>query len=632
MHQHSWKPSVSAYLGTLKACANLGSVLQGRCVHDQLIRNSLERIAFLGSSLVDMYCKNGSLDEGRRVFDSLPKQNVVSWGAMITGYADSGHGFPALELFGNMQQLNLIPTRATFLAVLRACTCSCVYREGTLIHHQIVHDGLELDQIMGSCLVDMYAKSGSLKEASEVFVTLPRKDEVAWGAMINGFAEHNMGDRSFELFDQMQIFGVEPNKPIFLSILKACGSVQALCQGRILHSMIVKSMLENDVLLGSSLVDMYAKCGSLQEAQKGFDRLLKRTVVSWSAIIIGYAEQGHGDLALELFEKMKAATISPDKVTFTCVLKACIGLETIEQGREIHEDIKKAGLQKDVVVGTALIDMYNKSGKVEEARSVFDAMPTRNILTWGAMLSGYAQQGFGFLALELFEAMQKEHIKPNKVTFLCLLRACNDVGALLHGRWIHAEIIRLSLDADIAVRNAVMNMYARCGSLEESHRLFYLLQAPDVVSWASLLTGYAKHGVYDAAEQHIEVMEHQGLKPNIPAISSLLSACSHAGVIAEGCQFFNNLTKDFGLLPSFEHYSCMIDLFGRGGRFSEAEDLFKTMPSLPNFIAQTSLLTHVRTFTNLNSETKPSNFSTIQSKSYGDTFDGSTVGALSLMV
>ncbi|KAI5074936.1 hypothetical protein GOP47_0010897 [Adiantum capillus-veneris] len=622
MHQHLLKPSIPAYLRTLKACANVGAVWQGRWVHDQLVRKVLERNPLLGSSLVDMYCKNGALSDARRVFDSLPKQYAVSWGAMITGYADSGHGFLALDLFENMQHLNLTPSRATFLAVLKACTCSCAYKEGALIHHQIVNDGLELDQVMGSCLVDMYAKGGSLKEASEVFNTIPRKDVVTWGAMIGGFAEHDKGNHSLELFERMQECGVEPNKPIFLSSLKACGSAQALSGGRILHSMIVKSILDIDVLIGSSLVDMYAKCGSLHEAQKVFDSLPKQTVVTWGAIIIGYAEQGHGDLALELFEKMKAANLTPDKVTFTCALKACIGLEAMEQGRVIHEDIKKVGLQKDVVVGTALIDMYNKCGSVEEARSVFDEMPTRNTLTWGAMLSGYAQQGHGSLALELFEAMQKEGIKPNKVTFLCALKACSCVGALLHGRWLHAEIVRHSLDADISVRNAVMDMYARCGSLQESHRLFSLLKDPDVVSWASLLTGYAKHGVYDVAEQRIEAMGHQGLKPNIAVISSLLSACSHAGVVAEGCQFFNNLTKDHGLLPSFEHYSCMIDLFGRGGRFSEAEDLSKTMPSLPNLIAQMSLLTHIRTFTNLDFEIKPSNFSNHLAlpKAYGDTF------------
>lgn len=590
------KPSITSYLGTLKACANLGALWQGRWVHDQLIRNVLEENVLLGSALVDMYCKNYALDEARLVFDRLPKQNVVSWGAMITGYADSGYGFLALELFENMQQLNLTPSRATFLAVLKACTFTRASKKGALIHHQIVNDGLELDQMMGSCLVDMYAKGGSLKEASQVFEPIPRKDIVTWGAMMDGYAEHDEGNLALVLFERMQECGIEPNKPIFLSSLKGCGSAQALSGGRMLHSMIVKNMLECDMLIGSSLVDMYAKCGSLEEAQKVFDNLPKQTVVSWSAIITGYAEHGCGELALELFKKMKAANIHPDKVTFTCVLKACICLEAVERGREIHEDIKNVGLHRDVVVGTALVDMYSKCGNVEEARSVFDEMPTRNMLTWGAMLSGYAQQDYGFPALELFEAMQKEAMKPNKVTLLFVLRACGNIGALVHGRWIHAEIIRHSFDGDTAVKNAVVDMYARCGSLEESRRLFSLLQEPDVVSWSSLFSGYAQHGVYNVAEQHVEAMGSQGIKPNVPIISSFLSACSRAGVATEGCQFFNNLTKNHGLLPSFEHYSCMIDLFGRGGQFNEAEDLLKTMPSLPNFIVQMSLLTHARTF------------------------------------
>ncbi|KAH7432288.1 hypothetical protein KP509_07G016600 [Ceratopteris richardii] len=366
----------------------------------------------------------------------------------------------------------------------------------------------------------------------------------------------------------------------------------------LLHNWIVKSFLSSDTLIGSSLVDMYAKCGSLQEAQRVFDYLPKRTVISWSAIIAGYADHGYGDLAHQLFEDMKAANFIPDKITFTCALKACISLESLEKGQEIHEDVKKLGLQKDIVVGTALVDMYSKCGRVEEAQIVFDEMDNRNELTWGALMSGYARQGYGFPVLELLEAMQEEDIKPNKVMFLSLLRACGNIGAVLHGRWIHAKIIIHSLDIDTAIRNSIVDMYARCGSLDEAQRVFSLIQDPDVVSWSSLFAGYAQNGTYDVAAQQIEAMDRGGIKPNTAIFASLLSACSRAGVMAEGCEFFNDLIEDFGLLPSLEHYSCVIDLLGRGGCFNEAKDLLKTMPSSPNFIARMSLLTHTRTFNN----------------------------------
>lgn len=596
MQQEQLKPNVVIFLSILKACANIGAMWQGKWVHDQVIRSELEAHLLVGSSLVDMYCKSGRLDEARCTFDTLPKQNVVSWGAMITGYADCGRCLLAFELFEDMKNLKLFPTRATFLAVLKVCTSLCANDKGKSIHHLIVRDGLELDEMVGSSLVDMYAKCGSLKEACKVFESLPRKDIVTWGAMIEGYVEHDEGSLALEFLERMQHHGIKPNKPIFLSSLKACGNIQAPCKGRLLHGSIVKSALESDTVIGTSLVDMYAKCGSLEEAHRVFDNLSKRTVVSWSAIIAGYAEHGCGSLAFELYEEMKAFGMTPDKVAFSCILKACISLGALQRGREVHEDIKRSGLQEDTVVGTSLVDMYSKCGSAEEARSVFDEMPKRNTLTWGAMISGYAQQGYGFPALELFEAMQEEGIKPNKVTFLCILKACGNIGAILHGRWIHAQIINQSLEADSVVGNAIMDMYARCGSLEESQRVFYLLKDPSVASWSSMITGYSQHGIYCVTEQHIDAMERQGLKPNNAIFASLLSACSHSGVTAEACQFFKGLREDHGLSPSFEHYSCMIDLFGRGGCFNEAEDLLKTMPALPNIVVQMSLLTHCQTF------------------------------------
>jgi pentatricopeptide repeat protein len=223
-------------------------------------------------------------------------------------------------------------------------------------------------------------------------------------------------------------------------------------------------------------------------------------------------------------------------------------------------------------------------------------MPIHNTLSWGAIISGYVQHGYGFPALELFQEMQEKCVKPNKVTFLCVLKACSSIRLAVHGRWVHSQIICEDCECDPAIANTLVDMYAKCGSLHESHKVFCAIKDPDVVSWAAMITGYAQHGRLDLAMECLQVMCCGGVVPNNAIFASLLAACSHFGVIQDGCQVFQNLREDHCMMPGFEQYSCMIDLFGRGGHLSKAEDVLRTMPSLPNFIATMSFLTHCHNF------------------------------------
>eukprot|EP00249_Psilotum_nudum_P015903 c25573_g7_i1 orf=2-622(+) len=206
---------------------------------------------------------------------------------------------------------------------------------------------------------------------------------------------------------------------------------------------------------------MYAKCGSICQARQIFDKMRKRNVVSWTAMISGYAQHGHVEEALKLFWQMHQECIKPDNITFASILKACASKAALEHGREIHASIIKNGFESDVLVGSTLVDMYAKCGTIDHARHVFDKMPDRNVVSWTAMISGYAHHGHGAEALKLFRQMQQECLKPNRITYISALKACACVAALEHGKQIHACIVKSGSKLDVSVGNTLVDMYAK---------------------------------------------------------------------------------------------------------------------------------------------------------------------------
>ncbi len=256
-------PDSFTFVQVIKACAGLGRLEDGKLVHKQLIQIGCECNIFVGSSLVDMYAKCGSIEEAWKVFNKMPSQ---TWTTMILGHVQCGQGQKALELFRQMQQEDVRPSSVTFVGVLKACASVGAIEEGRCVHQQIIQSGLESDVFVGNSLVDMYAKCGSMEDAWRVFNKMPSRDVITWTAMIFGHVKCGQRQKALELFRKMQQEGVQPNIVTFVGVLNACASLVALEEGRCAHEQIIQSGLESDVFVGSSLVDMYAKCGSMEDA------------------------------------------------------------------------------------------------------------------------------------------------------------------------------------------------------------------------------------------------------------------------------------------------------------------------------------------------------------------------------
>eukprot|EP00250_Pteridium_aquilinum_P001327 c11536_g1_i1 orf=2-1180(+) len=240
--------------------------------------------------------------------------------------------------------------------------------------------------------------------------------------------------------------------------------------------------------------------------------------------------------------------------------------------------------------------MYGKCGSLEEAHTLLDKVRQSNEVSCGAMISGYVQHGHGLPALQLYEAMQEEGVKVGKATFLCTLKACSNIGAIEQGMFIHDQVVRDDLEADLAIGNTLIDMYAKCGSPEEAHKVLEGLTDRDVVSWSATIAAYAAHGNWEVAFQLLKSMQSHGMQPDDALFISILSACSQNGLLMEGCQHFRQMRGEHYLAPRIDHYNCVIDILGRGGNLSEAEDLLQTMPGAPNLVSWVTLLTGCRDY------------------------------------
>eukprot|EP01018_Ginkgo_biloba_P034752 Gb_24816 [translate_table: standard] len=382
-------------------------------------------------------------------------------------------------------------------------------------------------------------------------------------------------------------------------LLQECVNKKALPEGKLVHAHVTEKGFMPDRFLGNTLVNMYAKCGSLVDARRVFDQTPERNVVSWTVMIAAYVRYGYADEALTLFYEMLREGIQPNQFTFATILPACANLAAVEHGKKIHEEVIRGEFQSDIFVGSALVDMYVKCRNVENARHVFDKMPHRDVVSWTAMIAGYAQNGNGEEAIKLFRQMQMAGVKPDSDTFAIVLPACANLAALEQGKEIHEVIIRSGYQYNVFVCSALVDMYAKCGSIENARHVFDQMPQQDVVAWNAMIVGYAMHGCGKEALRLFGQMQHSGTKPDHVTFVGVLSACCHAGLVDMGWQFFECMSRYYHITPTIEHYGCMVDLLGRAGYLDEAQDFINKMPIEPDAVVWGCLLGACRIHTNI---------------------------------
>ncbi|KAL2535093.1 putative Pentatricopeptide repeat-containing protein [Abeliophyllum distichum] len=376
------------------------------------------------------------------------------------------------------------------------------------------------------------------------------------------------------------------------SLLKECIKQRALREGQGMHAHLIRTCYNPPEYLRTRLIVLYVKCEVLADAITVFDEMSERNVVSWTAMISGYARSGRDSEALNLFVQMLRSGADPNEFTFATVLTSCTGSFGFQNGRQIHSLIVKSPFESHIYVGSSLLDMYAKAGRINEARYIFEGLPERDVVSCTAIISGYAQLGLDEEALEVFRGLQREGMTSNYVTYASILTALSGLAAFEHGRQVHNHVLRSELPLYVVLQNSLIDMYAKCGNLIYARRIFEKMPERTVITWNAMIVGYSKHGMgKDVIDLYKMMREESNIRPNSTTLLAVLSGCGHGGMENTGLEIFSELaTGKDGVDLGIEHYGCVVDLLGRAGQVRKAFQFIQRMPIKPNAAIWGSLL------------------------------------------
>ncbi|MCL7024278.1 hypothetical protein MKW94_013719 [Papaver nudicaule] len=471
MRKEDTSPNSFTLAGVFTSASNLSSASVGKQAHCLSIKTPNCSDVFVGSSLLNMYCKSGLVCDARKVFEEMPEKNFVSWASMISGYASVRNAVEALELFKLMrleeeeQGLN----EFVFTSVLSSLSSPELVENGRQIHCLGIKVGMLSFVSVGNALVTMYAKCENLDCALDIFESLSDKNSITWSAMITGYAQSGDSSMALQYFSKMQLTGFRPSEFTLVGILNACSDVTAIREGKQVHCYLAKLGFESHLYIRTALINMYAKCGVINDAWKCFDQLQEPNAALWSSMIGGYVQNGANEEALSLYGRMQMKDILPSESTMGSVLKACSVLAALEQGKQIHARTIKHGLDLEVSIGGALLTMYAKCGNVDDSKLVFRRMRERTVVSWNAMINGLSENGHGHEALQLFEEMKLNGTKPDNVTFVNILSACSHLGLVDKG-WCYFKsmVDDFGIEPELEHFGCMVDLLGRCGKLQEA--------------------------------------------------------------------------------------------------------------------------------------------------------------------
>ncbi|XP_068667287.1 pentatricopeptide repeat-containing protein At3g12770-like [Aristolochia californica] len=453
-------------------------------------------------------------------------------------------------------------------------------------HAVIFSLGLQHDTFCGTKLIYAYSTCRFPFEAQTVFSTIPRKNVFVWNSLVSGYAKNHIFEEPLTLFGQMHREGISDNYT-FATVSKVAAEIGSLESGKSIHCIIIKTGFGSDTVVLNSVVAMYCKCNKLCDAHSLFEEMTHKTVGSWNVLISEYADRGDSlssQKAYNLVKQMCDYGVKPDAHTVASVLPICTNKNGI-RGRELHGFIIKNDLiyGSDLHVGSCLVNMYAKSHNIFLARHVFDLLKYKNIILWTVMIAGYIQNTNFAEALTLFRKMQvRDGIMPNRVCLITVLPACVTLANLIQGREIHAFAIRSHFIYDVSLRNALIDMYCKCGSLKCARYTFDDDSCiKDVISWSSMIAGYGLHGKPEEAILLFYKMCELGMHPDYITSVGVLSACCRGGLVDKSMEIYNLLVADYGIVPTVEICSCMVNILGHTGRLEHALDFIYTMPVNP---------------------------------------------------
>ncbi|KAK9131190.1 hypothetical protein Sjap_011677 [Stephania japonica] len=490
--------------------------------------------------LIVVYAQFGCLADAKMAFQGIPvehKSNLLLWNSMLRANQSYGYFAESLRLYLQMRTLGIMPDEFTFPLVVRTCASMGNWDMCKLVHVHVLVSGFQFRVHVANELIGMFGKLGYMDHARKVFDRMQFRSCISWNSLISGFSKNYDLEGTINTFKWMELEGMEPNLVAWTSLLSAharcgkcedvlrlfcemrlkrngataeavavalsvCADFYMIYEGIVIHGYVVTGGFQDYMFVNNSLICMYGKNGNIDDSSSLFRQMKTKNLITWNSLISSFSEAGLCNEAFEAFLQLE-----------------------------------KLG----------------------------DSMLQPNVITWTAVISGFSSKGRGNECLDMFRRMLYANVDPNSVTFAGVLSACGELAVLDRGIEIHGHSIRACPDNNIPVGNGLINMYVKCGKLKEAQIIFDKLGDRDLVSWNSMIAGYGMHGFGEDGLLTFRQMVEVGQRPDEVTFVAVLSACSHAGLVTEGRQLFDQIVNVFSIQPLMEHYACMVDLLGRAG-------------------------------------------------------------------
>ncbi|CAH9122396.1 unnamed protein product [Cuscuta epithymum] len=585
-------PTPYVFSSVLSATTKLSFHELGEQFHSVILKWGYLCDVYVGNALLSLYSRCGDLISADHIFSEMNIRDRVSYNTLISGFSLQGLNHRALKLFDKMQMDSMKADCVTISSLLSVCSSSGDLQKGRQLHSYATKVGLYSDTVIEGSILDLYVKCSDIETARDFFQTTNKENIVLWNVMLVAYGQKGDLKESFCLFSQLQTLGLQPNQYTYPSILRTCTSVGDIDLGEQIHTQVIKTGFQPNVYVCSVLIDMYSKHGRLDAASEIFKNLdNEEDVVSWTSMIAGYTQHDQFVEAIRLFYQMQDRCIQSDNIGFASATTACAGIQALNPGRQIHAQSVISGYTYDLSIGNALVCLYARCGKVQDAYLVFNKTDSKDNISWNGLVSGFSQSGYYEEALKVFSRMNHYGVEANMYTYGPAVSAAANMTNIKQGKQIHARMVKTGYyDSEIESSNVLITMYSKCGNLSDAKREFLEMNCRNQVSWNAMITGYSQHGLGNEAIQLFEEMKMAGVESNHVTFVGVLSACSHIRLVEKGLSYFKSMSEDHGLEPRPEHYACVVDIMGRAGQLQRAREFVETMPVLPDAMVWRTLL------------------------------------------
>lgn len=566
------------FLALLNKATTLPQLLQ---IQAQLILHGIHSDISSITKLTHKFFDLGAVRHVRQLFANVSRPDLFMFNVLIRGFSDNNLPKSSISVYTHLRKrTNLRPDNFTYAFAISAASRFEDERAGVLLHAHSIVDGVASNLFVGSAIVDFYFKFTRPELARKVFDVMPERDTVLWNTMISGFSRNSWFEDSIRVFVDMLDVGLPFDSTTLAAVLTAVAELQEYRLGTSIQCLASKKGLHSDVYVLTGLISLYSKCGKSDKGRLLFDEIDQPDLISYNAMISGYTFNHETGLAVTLFRELLASGQGVNSSTLVGLIPVFSAFSHLQLTRSIQTLSMKIGIISQPSVSTALTTVYCRLNEIQYARQLFDESPEKSLASWNAMISGYTQNGLTESAISLFQEMMPQ-LSPNPVTVTSILSACAQLGALSIGKWVHGLIKSEKLESNVYVSTALVDMYAKCGSIVEARQLFDLMAEKNVVTWNAMITGYGLHGHGNEALNLFNEMLQSGTLPTEVTFLSILYACSHSGLVREGNEIFHSMVNNYGFQPMSEHYACMVDIFGRAGQLTNALEFIERMPLEP---------------------------------------------------